>query len=93
MQDTTTPTAIVEQLNDPAIQLAVVANTASFVSAAQTSDSSVTNLTNAEYSDVETAKAIKAACDAVNWERALQNVILACDLRLSFCEMSCCDLA
>ena len=47
------------------MQLAVVANTASFVSAAQTSDSSVSELANEEYSDVEMAKAIQAACDAV----------------------------
>ena len=65
LQDTTSPSAVLEQLNDPSVQLAVVANTASFVSAAQTSDSSVSELANEEYSDVEMAKAIQAACDAV----------------------------
>jgi hypothetical protein len=65
LQDTTSPLAVVEQLNDPSVQLAVVANTASFVSAAQTSDSAVSELANEEYSDVEMAKAIQAACDAV----------------------------
>jgi hypothetical protein len=62
-KDTSPPSAIVEKLNDPNIQLAVVANTAAFLSSAQTSNPDVTVLGTDEYSDTETAKAIKEACE------------------------------
>jgi len=63
-QDTKTPTELVEDLNNEDKQAALTANNGVYLSSAQSSDASLTTLTNDEYSDVEKQQKVKKSCDA-----------------------------
>jgi len=65
-QDATTNDVLLVQLQDPENQQALVATSGDFMTAAQTSNANITSLTNDEYSDVESFKEMKAACDSGN---------------------------
>jgi len=65
-QDTKTNAALLAEMQDPANQEALVATSGDFMTAAQTSNANITSLTNDEYSDVESFKEMKAACDSGN---------------------------
>ena len=65
-RDTTSSQDLVTEMKKPENQQAMVSQATSFMTSAQTSDSSVTSLTGAEYSDVSTMQAIQEACDKVH---------------------------
>eukprot|EP00802_Teleaulax_amphioxeia_P004003 Tamp_04006.p1 GENE.Tamp_04006~~Tamp_04006.p1 ORF type:complete len:1126 (-),score=147.17 Tamp_04006:93-3317(-) len=60
------PAAKAEQLADPDLQKALVANSAAFTASAQSSDASVSELSSDAYSDVAAFEDIKAQCDKGN---------------------------